>query len=566
MLSRPPAPGVAWRGGFPLPAEVGGGQGRARSAPGQVGQGLHRDKTRGRLDPAPKLGTLHDKAPMHRIPFPMHRTFRHLLFRLLLLLSLLSSWAGASLYEELSLRSPATKDSKAPEAAEAVEADQALVETALGHCRAGETSDALRILFRIESSTTSSARPPGPYDLRLALLYTALGLGESDKGRAAAERAMSATLPTGPLASVLFSPGVSAEPGSSGILALLRAEVDADPSHALRETLFLAQLCDTVHAAAELAGGRPVPCHALLEACVNRSKPLLSRATDSLRQALMLEALLQKWPRTGSAEAKRLKLAVERLKLAESALLDQVQPGKSPGRPFEAEAAKQAADALHRAFSLAVLAGDPFAAAAPGEVLQHTFPALGLRPLGPTWTSWPVVPSALKESWEELHFELCQSFVRRFSNSSDRALIAQHMKDVAGLIELAAKLRPSQVEDVRRTAGDINANVQRLNEETLAARRAQEEARRQREEARRAAQAAAEAEQRRRQEAEAYARAQYQQPQQRREPEQRWRWCMRCAGTGTYSQYSTRQGAYGGYERVQGQVRCDRCWGTGKLP
>jgi hypothetical protein len=49
--------------------------------------------------------------------------------------------------------------------------------------------------------------------------------------------------------------------------------------------------------------------------------------------------------------------------------------------------------------------------------------------------------------------------------------------------------------------------------------------------------------------------------------EPRWRWCMRCSGTGYRTVWEDAQDPYTGrYRRAQVNKPCDRCWGKGTLP
>lgn len=487
-----------------------------------------------------------------RRSFPM----MHLLGSLLVCVALTVCRMSAqpSLYEQLSIKPPAET------------AGPATIDTLLSEAHTllqrGESTDALRILFRIEREHPSNSGDPALRQLRLATLYLGLDLGESERGVAAAEAAMSTDTTGGMLAQALFSPEISASASRLSALDALGEEIEKSPEHPLRDLYFFARLRDAVNASAELAGGSPISCRSLLAACLRKDSAGLTQAADELGRAMLTEVILQRWPRPGEQEALRLKSALRRLMLAEYALLG---GSKSPKDSFEWRAAEATILSLHHAFELGVLATDPFSGVPPGEALQHTLPALGLQRLGPLWHDMPSIPSRWSNSWKRVQFELCTSLVSTMADSKDRALLAKHQSDAEALLRLALKLVPSQAESVEYRIKTYNTTVAALNEEVHARRRAHEEEQRRREEARRAARAAAEAEQRRREEAVAYSNTQYQR-QQQQPPAQRWRWCMRCAGTGTYSQYSTRQSSYGGYERVQGQVRCDRCWGTGKLP
>jgi len=462
--------------------------------------------------------------------------------------------AQPSLYEQLSIKPPAETTSPA------------VIDTLLGEAHTllqrGESTDALRILFRIEREHSAHSGDPALRQLRLATLYLGLDLGESERGVAAAEAAMSSDTTGGMLAQALFSPELSYSESRHSALATLGEEIEKTPEHPLRDLYFLSRLRDAVNASAQLAGGSPISSKSLLAACLRKDTGGLAQATDELGRAMLTEVVLQRWPRPGEQEALRLKSALERLTLAEYALLG---ASKSPKDSFEWRAAEATILSLHHAFELGLLATDPFTGVPPGEALQHTLPALGLHRLGSFWHNMPTIPSRWSDSWKRVQFEVCTSLVSTLSDTKDRTLLAKHQPDAEALLRLAVQLVPSQAESVEYRIKTFNTTVATLNEEVHARRRAHEEELRRREEARRAARAAAEAEQRRREEAVAYSNTQYQR-QQQQPPAQRWRWCMRCAGTGTYSQYSTRQSSYGGYERVQGQVRCDRCWGTGKLP
>lgn len=487
-----------------------------------------------------------------RRSFPM----MHLLGILLacVALSVCRTSAQPSLYEQLSIKPSAEVASTA--------AIDTLLSEAHALLQRGESTDALRILFRIEREPSTNSADPSLRQLHLATLYLGLDLGETERGVAAAEAAMSTNTPGGMLAQALFSPETSASETRLSALGTLEEEIGKDPEHPLRDLYFLSRLRDAVNASAELAGGRPISSKSLLAACLRKDSGGLVHAANELGRAMLTEVILQRWPRPGEQEALRLKTALNRLMLAEYALLG---GSKAPKDSFEWRASEATILGLHRAFELGVLATDPFNGVPPDEAMQHTLPALSLRKLGPLWHDMPTIPSRWADSWKRVQFELCTSLVSTLSASNDRAFLAKHQPDVESLLGLALKLVPSQAESVEYRVKTYNTTVATLNEEMLARRRAHEEEQRRREEARRAARAAAEAEQRRRAEAAAYANTHYA-PQQQQAPAQRWRWCMRCAGTGTYSQYSTRQSSYGGYERVQGQVRCDRCWGTGKLP
>lgn len=391
--------------------------------------------------------------------------------------------------------------------------------------------------------------------IRWALLYFALGAAETEPGRTIVRQA-SAAVPGRPnLAEwVLLAP----DPASAVAeieLDVLRVQHDEKRPGSSREFLFLAQLGFTVAKARQLVNG-PVRTNAvLLGAYASGSKAELRAAAKALGGELAREAAHAGWLGTAGKMTTALQERCAGLASSEQKLL--AWAAREPGNGvFERDFATVVIDALHEGIAAGVAGARPFRGVAPHTVATAVLPVFGLRPGMPT--TMPVVPARFAHSWGALQFELGVAFLDGLAQADSIEVFRTQLGGARNVQSAVVALRPGRAGEVAGVAERVNAQMKTVQEKAeAAAREARLAAERRRAEA---AREAAEAEAKRRAQA-----AQQAQAAPAREPEQRWRWCMRCAGTGTYAQYVTEQN-YGRTERVQKQVRCDRCWGTGKLP
>jgi hypothetical protein len=394
--------------------------------------------------------------------------------------------------------------------------------------------------------------------IRWALLYFALGAAETEPGRTIVRQA-SAAVPGRPnLAEwVLQTP----DPGSAVAeieLDVLRVQHDEKRPGNSREFLFLAQLGFTVAKARQVVNGPARMNAALWAAYAKGSKAELRAAAQALGGELAREAANAGWLGTTAKATAELKERCAGLAASEWTLL--TWAGRESGNgAFEREFATVVVDAMHEGLATGVAGARPFRGAAPKAVATAVLPVFGLRPGLPT--TMPVVPARFAHSWGALQFELGVAFIDGLAQAESVEVFRAHSGDVRNVLTAVARLRPGRANEVAAVTERVNAQMKAVQEKAdAAAREARLAAERRRAEAARVAREAAEAEAQRRAQA-----AQRAQATPAREPEPRWRWCMRCAGTGTYAQYVTEQ-KYGRTESVQKQVRCDRCWGTGKLP
>jgi hypothetical protein len=215
-------------------------------------------------------------------------------------------------------------------------------------------------------------------------------------------------------------------------------------------------------------------------------------------------------------------------------------------------------DALHQGLAAGVASARPFRGAVPQAVVTTVLPVFGVQPGRPTTV--PVVPALFAHSWGALQFELGVAFLDGLAQADSVEVFRAQLGAARNVQAALVALRPGRAGEIAAVAERVNDQMKTVQEKAEAAAREERlAAERRRAEAARMAREAAEVE--------AQRRARSVQPAPAapaREPEPRWRWCFRCAGTGTYAQYVNEQ-RYGRTERVQKQVRCDQCWGTGKL-
>lgn len=391
--------------------------------------------------------------------------------------------------------------------------------------------------------------------IRRALLTVALGDAESGAGRAILRQAVGAVPGRPNLAELLLETPDPASPVTPIELDVL--QVQHDPRHpgGLRDFLFLAQLGFTIAKARQLVNAPPRTNAALLAAYVRGSKPELRAAARALGGELQRDAAKAGWLGSSVQATANLQERLAGLAAGERKLLAWAAREPANGA-LERDVAAQIVDALHEALAAGVAAARPFRNAPPATVATAILPVFGLRPGQPT--TMPVVPALFASSWGTLQFELGLAFLDGLAQTESVEVFRTHLGDARNVQGAMAALRPGRAGELAAAANNFNLRMKAVQEKAEAAARELRLAEGRRRAA--AARAAAEAEAQRRAQA-----AQQAQATPAREPEPRWRWCMRCAGTGTYAQYVTEQN-YGRTERVQKQVRCDRCWGTGKLP
>jgi hypothetical protein len=395
--------------------------------------------------------------------------------------------------------------------------------------------------------------------IRWALLYFALGATETEPGRTIVRQASGAVPGRPNLAELILQTPEATSPVAEIELNVLRVQHDEKRPGGLREFLFLAQLGFTVAKARQMVNGPARMNAALWAAYAKGSKTELRAAAQALGGELAREAANAGWLGTTAKATGELKQRCAGLAASEWTLL--AWAAREPGNgAFEREFATVVVDALHEGIAAGVASARPFRGAAPQAVATAVLPVFGLRPGMPT--TMPVVPARFENSWGALQFELGVAFIDGLAQAGSVEVFRAHSGDARNVLSAVARLQPGRVKEVAAVAERFNAQMKAVQEKAeAAARDARLSEERRRAEAARVAREAAEAEARRR----AQAAAQQAQSAPAREPELRWRWCMRCAGTGTYAQYVTEQ-KYGRTESVQKQVRCDRCWGTGKLP
>ncbi len=422
---------------------------------------------------------------------------------------------------------------------------------------AGDRAGAARHFGRL-ATLPASGRFPGPAArvtedwIRHGLLGLALAPAAGEAARRAPGDARSAVTGRPNLPELLFDP---AAPGGTvaGIeLGVLRVQYDARRPGAGREAVFLAQLAHTVALAFDLAQAGAPPLEPLLAAWAAGSREALSQAAREVATPLRRTAG-DTW--LGPTPAPRL----AELVAAEHALMTWAAREPANGAR-EREAAQLVVDALHQALAAALAAQPPWRNRPAAAALGDALPALGIRPT--LHTTMPVVPALFSASWADVQFEACVRWLEAMARESSLDVFKSVRPASEALPAIAVKLRPDRQAEVVAATQRFNARMAAVQEQAIAAARAAEE--RRRAEAARIAREAAESAARR-QAAEAAAR-QAESARREAEAQSRWRWCMRCAGTGTYAQTSTEQNSYGRSERVQRQVRCDRCFGSGKLP
>lgn len=422
--------------------------------------------------------------------------------------------------------------------------------------RAGLAALAARPRAEVFADSGSAQRIRDDW-IRLALLHFALGAAETEPGRAIVRQA-SVAVPGRPnLAEWVLQAPDPASALAEIELDVLRVQHDEKRPGSARDFLFLAQLGFTVAKARQVVNSPTRPTGALLAAYASGARAELRAAAKALGGELAREAANAGWLGTSSKVAAELQERFAGLAASEQKLL--AWAAREPGNGmFEREFATVVVDALHDGLAAGVAGARPFRGAAPQAVATAILPVFGVRPGMPTTV--PVVPALFAHSWGALQFELGMAFLDGLAHADSVEVFRAQLGAARNVQGALAALRPGRAGEIAAVAERVNAQMKTVQEKAeVAAREAQLAAERRRAEAARVAREAAEAEAQRR-----AREAQQAQAAPAREPEPRWRWCFRCAGTGTYAQYETEQ-KYGRVERVQKQVRCDRCWGTGKL-
>ncbi|WP_414664506.1 hypothetical protein [Horticoccus sp. 23ND18S-11] len=394
--------------------------------------------------------------------------------------------------------------------------------------------------------------------IRFGLLYHAIGAAESDASRKARQQAI-ATLPARPnLAEAVLQTPDAASVVLDTELTILEIRHDQRRLGLARDALFLARLQQAVAKLVFLANVEPLPLSKLLAACVSGSRRGVNEAAEELARDLPMKALTSRWFVNEAKHHEATKARLAGLAEAEKALLHWVAREPHNGA-FERDTAALVINALHRGLVAAVAQTHTMRFGDPGFAAATTLPLFGVS--AAQGETRPIMPAPFAASWSALQFELCIGFLDAVALTSKVDGFKAHHATAATLQRLAAKLDPTRGQDLVAVTTHFNAQMRKAEEAAAAAREARLAEERRRAEQARLAREAAETESRR--QAQAAQQAQASQAQAAAQP--RFRWCMRCAGTGTYAQYVDETN-YGRTSRVQKQVRCDRCYGSGKLP
>lgn len=392
--------------------------------------------------------------------------------------------------------------------------------------------------------------------IRLGLVYHAIGAAHLDTGKRALQQACA--LPARPsLAEAVLQPPDAASVVLDTELTLLGVRHDERQPGAAREFVFVAKLQHAVAKLVRFGFAEPVALSRLLAAYATASRSDLTAAADALAQELVMHTLTSRWffsdPKQAAETGSRLAAVVA----AEKALLPWLTREPYNGA-FEREVAGIVINALHRGLTASVAHSHTVRRGDLAFVAGTTLPSFGVNLTD--GKSRAIMPSAFSASWRELQFEVCLGFLDAVANSPKVDTYKAHHATAGVVQRVAADLLPARRADLVAMTMHFNAQMKKAEETAAAeAREARLAEERRRAEKARLAREAAEAEASR--QAQAAAQARQSQPP----PEPRFRWCMRCAGTGTYAQY-VEELSYGRTVRVQKQVRCDRCFGSGKLP